>query len=284
MLFSIKERMNKFNSKFFIPIIVLGIFFSINKSIGELLFNPLRANIYESRLGAVFTDNQKKIRLDIGGNYDLYQNLTNPKFKWAIGSEFFTYTRLRSEGNFKFPVETTDFYFGVNTSNNITINEQNIQSRLRIAHISTHLSDGLLNNGFFEQQPIVYSREFLELHIATQLNFIRPYIGLTYVFSYLPRDVSVVIPQFGAEFDFNLLHNIEFTAAYDFKLNGYRDTPNSAINYNAMNMIILGVVVRTESNRGILLKLEKYFGNNYYGQFYKDCDNYLGFGFELLYH
>lgn len=255
-----------------------------SKSDDGLVFTPLSANIYESRLGAVFTNNDEKLRLDIGGNYDLYQNNSNPNFKWAFGAEFFTYTRLRSEGNFKFPVETTDFYFGVNLTSKFEIKEIPLDSRLRVAHISTHLSDGFSSNGVFFKEPFVYSREFFDIAIATRKWGFRPYFGSIFVFSYIPKDVNLIIPQMGVEYIKPIIGNLEVVVAYDFKIDGCKNTENNELTYKPMNMIVAGVIYRTEQNRGILLKLEKYFGKNYYGQFYKTCDNYFGIGFELLYH
>ena len=248
------------------------------------LFKPFIGNIYESRLGAIFTDNEEKLRLDIGGNYDIYTNATNPQFLWSIGGEFFTYTRLRNEGKFKFPVETTDFYFGLNVSAKIEFDNLPVESRLRIAHISTHLSDGYSNDGVFYQTPFVYSREFLDLAIAARFGDFRPYFGSIFVFSYIPKDVNLVIPQVGCELRTQIFGNFDFAIAYDLKNNGYESPKTQNTVYKAMNMIVGGIIFRTDDNRGIFFRLERYFGGNYYGQFYKECDNYFGFGFELIYH
>lgn len=249
-----------------------------------ILFKPLLGNIYESRMGAVINSGQNKLRLDIGGNYDLYQNPSNPNFQWAIGGEFFTYTRLRSEGNFKFPVETTDFYFGLNASSVISFQNLPIHTRLRVAHISTHLSDGYSSEGIFFQEPFVYSREFLDLAIASQIGDFRPYVGGIIIFSYLPKDVNLIIPQLGLEFKKNISGQFYFAIAYDLKINGYYDPNQNAKIFRAMNMIVGGILIQTDENRGLFFKMERYFGGNYYGQFYKECDNYFGFGFELMYH
>ncbi len=266
-------------------IVVFAATLNIRLSAGDgLLFKPLIGNIYESRLGGVVTNNQDKLRLDIGGNYDFYQNTTKPSFLWAIGGEFFTYTRLRSEGNFKFPVETTDFYFGINASSKFSIIDLPIESRLRIAHISTHLSDGYSSNSIFFQEPFVYSREFLDLTFASKFGDFRPYLGSIIVFSYIPKDVNLIIPQLGCEYRNHLFSQFDFALAYDLKINGYQDQNLQKRIYKAMNMIVGGIMIRTNENRSVFLKFERYFGANYYGQFYQQCDNYYGVGFELMYY
>lgn len=271
----------RFSAIFMLFIVILTI---DSKCADSLLFKPLAANIYESRIGAVFTDNDEKLRLDIGGNYDLYRSIPNSDFLWAIGTEFFTYTRLRSEGNFKFPVETTDFYFGVNFTSKFEIKQLPFQSRLRLAHISTHLSDGYSTNGVFIKEPFVYSREFFDIVVTLPKWGLRPYLGCILVFSYIPKDVNLIIPQLGVEYIRPIIGDLEVVVAYDLKIDGCNNSENNELTYKPMNMIVVGVIYRTEQNRGILLKIERYFGKNYYGQFYKTCDNYLGIGFELLYH
>ncbi len=274
-----------FNLRYSVLILLFFSLIQIDlKADDELIFKPLAGNIYESRLGAVFTDNDEKLRLDIGGNYDFYVNTNNSKFIWGLGAEFFTYTRLRSVGNFKFPVETTDFYFGINGTAKFEINNIPIESRLRIAHISTHLSDGYSKDGIFFKEPFVYSREFVDFCFSTRKWGFRPYLGGIYVFSYIPKDINTLIPQLGLEFSYQIINNLDFIIAYDFKIDGCKNLDNGEQTYQPMNMIVAGLIYRTNPNRGIFVKLERYFGKNYYGQFYKICDNYFGLGFELIYH
>ncbi len=249
---------------------------------GSLIFKPLVANIYESRLGTIFTNNDKKLRLDIGGNYDFYHSEYSDNSRYGFGAEFFTYTRLRSEGNFKFPVETTDFYFGVNYSYEKKIGNDKILGRFRVAHISTHLSDGFSSLGIFNQLPFVYSKEFLDLSTAYNLNYqnsitIKPYIGLIYIFSNLPKDLNLLVPSVGLELNKPINNWISIVLAYDFKLNGFGDVELG------MNNVVAGVRLSSAQNRGILIKAEAYSGEDYYGQFYKLYNQYIAFGFQLDY-
>ncbi len=274
-----------FESKFSALFLIIICFIKTDlKADDELIFKPLSANIYESRLGSVFTDNNDKLRLDIGGNYDFFSQKSDSNFQWALGAEFFTFTRLRSEGSFKFPVETTDFFFGINGSFRTAIEDFPLEGRFRIAHISTHLSDGYSNKGIFFKEPFVYSKEFFDFVISTNQWGFRPYIGGIFIFSYIPKDINLIVPQIGLEYFYQIFNNIEFKFAYDLKIDGYNNSDLDKVTYKAMNMIVAGIIYRTEKNRGIFFKIERYFGKNYYGQFYKDCDNYLGLGFELIYY
>ena len=75
------------------------------------LIKPFAANVYEARIGMVDYTTENHLRLDIGANLDLYQQKLKNNIQFGIGTEFFTYTQLRSESNFKFPVETIYYYF-----------------------------------------------------------------------------------------------------------------------------------------------------------------------------
>ncbi|HPD34016.1 MAG TPA: hypothetical protein PKV40_06720, partial [Candidatus Kapabacteria bacterium] len=100
------------------------------------LIKPFAANIYEARIGMVDYATENHLRLDIGANLDLYQQKLKNNIQFGFGTEFFTYTQLRSEDNFKFPVETIDYYFGGNFSFIYPIKNYGIEARLRVAHIS----------------------------------------------------------------------------------------------------------------------------------------------------
>ncbi len=64
------------------------------------------ANPLEARIGSFYQPNADRLRLDIGQTIDLNQFEIRSGWKAGIGADAFILTRLRSEGNFKFPVET----------------------------------------------------------------------------------------------------------------------------------------------------------------------------------
>ena len=108
----------------------------------DLNIQPFTANILEPKAGFLFSMDNNKLRLDISTSRDI--------IKWydddetiSIGADLFTFTRLRSTDNFKFPVETIDYLFGLNAGYKKQAEENREYGiRFRLSHISAHLVDG----------------------------------------------------------------------------------------------------------------------------------------------
>lgn len=260
-------------------IIASFIFTSISVWANNILtFKPLTANVFEPRIGSFYNLNDNNLRLDIGASFDLIKLNENSPSEMSIGADFFTYTRLRSENNFKFPVETSDYFFGLNFSSNFNLFEQQFQSRVRLAHISSHLVDGYSDKGVFVKLPFVYSREFFDITIAKYFiysddNYIRPYIGTKVVFSTQPDDVSLLQGQIG----FDLIHLIntftEISAGLNFA-NG-EDILNTSSQ--------IGLNFKFIKNVGLFLGYHYYNGNSMHGMFYKEKVHYSAIGFQIIY-
>lgn len=238
-------------------------------------FDPLRAGVFEQRVGAIYQTNVKKLRLDIGATTDLFHFDYDSLTTISVGSDFFTYTRLRSEVNFKFPVETSDYFFGGNISYAKKIDSQyNLYGRLRIAHISSHLVDGYTDNGVFIQDPFVYSREFAELLFAvTSDNGLRAYAGFTSVWNAIPRNSSRFIPQFGLEFTYNFTDWFALVSGFDARI----VSGSPAISVQA------GLQFLNKDKKGILLSIYNFDGRSMHGMFYNQKDAYGGLGFQILF-
>jgi len=238
-------------------------------------FDPLRAGIYEQRVGSSYQTNVKRLRLDIGATTDLFHYQYDSLTTFSLGSDFFTYTRLRSEENFKFPVETSDYFFGGNISYAKKIDSQyNLYGRLRIAHISSHLVDGYSDNGVFRETPFVYSREFFDFLMAvTTDNGIRAYAGFTGVWNSQPRDASRFIPQFGFEYTYNVTEWFAFVAGLDARV--VSSTPTFSVQ--------AGLQFLNKDKKGILLSWYNYEGQSMHGMFYRQKDAYGGLGFQILF-
>ncbi len=245
---------------------------------GILLFKPYTANVFEPRIGSVINLSQDNLRLDIGASFDLYRTDLIPDMKLSIGGDFFTYTRLRSEAGFKFPVETSDYYFGVNSALKFSALGQNFASRLRIAHISSHLVDGYSTDGVFFKKPFVYSREFCDLSVAylKDSSFLdyRIYAGGIYVFSTTPDNLNEFIPYVGVDLNKKIINNIELSGGMDIR-RGEADNTNISAQ--------LGLNFRFFSEFGIFIGYYKYFGSSIHGMFFNEKDNYDGIGFQIIY-
>ncbi|MCK5742416.1 MAG: DUF1207 domain-containing protein [Chlorobi bacterium] len=260
-------------------LVLVSVFLTVTNAYSEggLLFKPLTANVFEARVGSFYQFDDEKLRLDIGISHDLTKFQLPDGKVISIGADFFTYTRLRSEGRMKFPVETADYYFGVNASYKGTIADQKVSARFRAAHISSHLVDGYSSGGTFIQMPFIYSREFLDLTAAIDFELFRPYAGLTYIFSTQPDDVNVFVPQIGFDWDLELAGKFSFVGGYDFKLGGYNA-------YTGINSGQLGILYRFTPNAGIMLNGYLYDGKSMHGMFFSEDDSYTGFGFQVYFY
>lgn len=267
------------HSKFIFFLVVLFFLptFSI-RLFAATLFPSLIGNPLEARIGALYAPSTDKMRLDIGASYDLFEISTNQEHQINFGTDFMTYTRLRSEGKLKFPVETSDYFFGVNFSGEIRIAEDNLLSyRVRVAHISSHLVDGYTDPDYiFLQKPFIYSREFVDLVLAMNIDDFRVYAGLNSIFSSQPRDISHFIPQAGVEYKKTIEESLGFAAAYDIKLIG----TNSIL--RATNAAQVGVNYQLANKAGIFIGLYYYSGASLHGMFFDKTDNYLGLGFQVI--
>ncbi len=273
------------NMAYYFKIIVLYlVFVSITfasdsiKTKERLLFQPLFANPLESRVGTFYQFDINKLRLDIGASVDLIRTQISVNEELTFGSDFMNYTRLRHDGRLKFPVETADYYFGINSAYKLNYNDTPISLRLRIAHISSHVIDGLADSITLTKEPFVYSREFFDFVAAINLKNFRLYTGTTVIFSTLPKNILRFNPQLGFEYKYNLGNKYELIAGYDFKLVGYDAT------LFGQNSLQLGVLKLMSNNNGIFSGLYYYSGKSIHGMFYKDYDQYLGAGFQLYFY
>lgn len=253
-----------------------------------LLFRPLRANVLEPRVGAVFqvenfAEQSRTLRLDIGTSVDVVEipfDLVAKPAEVHVGADFFTYTRLRSEANFRFPVETSDYFFGVNSSFAWQYSQDvHLLARLRVAHISSHLVDGTPNF----TQTFVYSREFVDFVAAVQWKSLRFYAGGTALFHTIPDRFGVLTPQFGVDVDAPFARfgvgssstELRFCAGYDAKVPVVDE--RSVFTQSAQ----AGVRVGAQGKPGILLGLYWFQGLSMHGMYFQRRDAYIGAGFQI---
>jgi len=259
-------------------------YFSFAEDEGNLLFKPLTASTFEPRISMFYQTQPNKMRLDIGASFDMANLYESSKIKVNTGIDFFTYTRLRSEGKMKFPVETTDFFFGINFSGRILGDNISLTSRLRIAHISSHLSDGYSDYREFFKDAFVYSLEFIDLVLA--YNVISPqnaktrfYGGFNYTFSKIPAVLPTYTYQSGLDTDFSLSKRISLMSGIDFK---YFDVDDKQTNYS-INFEI-GPKINLSRNRSIFLYTNYYAGRSIHGLFFEEKVEYFAVGFKIIYY
>ena len=246
----------------------------------ELNIQTFTANLLEARNGFMFAFGEDRLRLDVGTSRDILQ-LNSCEKTISLGADLFTFTRLRSNDNFKFPVETIDFFFGINAGFKKHIGKREYGLRFRLSHLSAHLVDGSYDvhsrewvNG---RDPFTFSKEFIELFPYYRVSGIRIYIGLTYIFHVIPEIINKGIYQVG--FDYYILKfgngSITPFVAYDFKLNGFNNT------YFGNNIAKLGVKFGSPLSRGFSILLSYISGKSIHGELFDLTENYLNIGFNL---
>ena len=245
----------------------------------RLLFQPLVGNVFEPRVGAFYQTGEEKLRLDIGASIDLAEfDLVNDE-KMSIGADFFTYTRLRSVGRFKFPVETSDYFFGMNCAGTLKFLAENMMYRLRVSHISSHLVDGSASDGVFKaRKPFTYSREFVDLTLTHRIFMdLRVYYGGLFIFSSSPDVESVYQPQLGLDYKKDLSADFAIVAGSDLKVQDFSDPKLSSSSQ-------AGLMWKMKNGTGLLLSLYHYSGYSMHGMFYDQKDDYLGIGFQIYFY
>ena len=245
----------------------------------DLNIQPFTAHFLEPKAGFQYMFDIDKVRIDIGTSHDIIQ-WKNEFKSFSIGADFFTFTRARSEDNFKFPVETVDYLFGINGGYKYKTEKNEWGARLRFSHISAHIVDGYFNseseswlNG---QEPFVYSREFFELIGYCKVYGIRIYGGITYNIHVIPDKIKKGIFQAGFDYYAIQLKISVFTPfiAYDFKLTGIDE-------YTGNNIFSVGMKFGQPESRGFSILASYFSGKSVHGEFYDLNESYATIGINL---
>lgn len=247
----------------------------------DLNIQPFTANFLEPKAGFLVSTDNNKLRLDISTTRDIV--------KWfdadesiSIGADVFTFTRLRSTDDFKFPVETIDYLFGFNVGYKKLANDHEFGLRFRLSHISAHLVDGQYNAESKQwregRDPFVFSKEFIELFPYYRIMTIRAYAGFTYIFHVIPEEIKKFNLQLGFDYFATQIGTDYLTPfiAYDFKLSGTEK-------YAGNNIISAGVKFGKWDKRGLSLYYTYISGKSVHGEYFNVNENYsaIGFNFEL---
>ena len=244
-----------------------------------LNIRPFEANMLEPKAGFSFMAGESRLRLDISTSQDFYLKEKDNTF-FSFGGDLYTYTRLRSESEFHFPVEAIDYLFGFNAGYKILNQSDEYGLRLRLSHISAHFVDGKfdskIQNWSGGDHPRVYSREFIELFPYYRYNGLRTYIGLTYLFHVTPKNIGKDIYQLGFDYYMNWVNTGIFVPyiAYDFKL-------NKIDVYAGNNVITAGLKFGKTFGKGISIAYSYFSGRSIQGEYYDRLENYSAIGINL---
>lgn len=245
----------------------------------DLNVQPFTANILEPRLGFLFQLSQNELRLDIGNSIDIIR-FQDEEESYSFGADLFTYTLLRSEKDFHFPVDAVDYLFGFNASYKKVNGENQYGLRLRVSHISAHFVDGHFDNYKHQWRdnlnPRVYSREFVELMPFYSFGSFRVYSGFTFIFHVDPEYIGKDNYQLGFDYFATGLfsQNITPFAAYDFKIIHIN-------NYEVNHSLYLGIKFGKPFGKGFSTYFNFYSGKSIHGQYFDINKNYTAVGINL---
>ncbi|KAB2926297.1 MAG: DUF1207 domain-containing protein [Bacteroidetes bacterium] len=244
---------------------------------GPLVFRPLVANTFEPRVGLIWHANDNRLRLDIGNSIDLLQyRFDGGAPPLTFGADFFTYTLLRGEKNFHFPVDAVDYLFGLNASYRDTTAAGILSARLRLSHISAHFVDGHFDNTASQWKdglsPRIYSREFFDLTVAIEpADRYRIHVGALYLWHTDPTSIPAFGVSLGGDAHASVTPWLHPFAAYQFSAAGLRPRHEAQA----------GVKFGTWNGRGTELFLIHHTGNSIHGEYYDRREEYSGFGMNI---
>ncbi|OGU52801.1 MAG: hypothetical protein A2006_08085 [Ignavibacteria bacterium GWC2_35_8] len=245
----------------------------------DLNIQPFTANVIEAKAGFEFLLAKSEIRLNAGTSRDFYK-VSDENSTLSFGVDFFTYSLLRSESDFHFPVDAIDYLFGLNAGYKTKDEDKEYGFRLRVSHISAHFVDGhfdySINSWRNGRSPQVYSREFIEIFPFIKFGSLRFYSGFTYLFNVTPDNLGKEIYQAG--FDY-YMHNAGFGIfspfiAYDFKLSKIEK-------FFGNNSFMLGIKFGHYESKGFSIRFSYLSGKSIHGEYYNIREKYSSIGFNL---
>lgn len=242
----------------------------------EILVQPFTANTLKPKFGFEFKTNVNELSLNVGNSMDIFHYKVDENSKLSFGADMFTYTLLRSQNDFHFPVDAVDYLFGLNFG----YTRKNYGARLRLSHISAHLVDGHFDKEKNEwrdgREPKVYSREFFELISFYRFIDMRIYAGATYIYKTDPTNIGQDQYQLGFEYFANNLisSNLMPYIAYDFRI-------INIYGYTGNNSLEAGVKYGYSEGKGISIYFRYFSGYNIHGEYFDVKEDFTSFGFNL---
>ncbi len=245
----------------------------------DLNIQPFTANVIEPKAGFEFLIGRSELQLNVGISRDIYL-MTNENCSLSFGTDFFTYSRLRSERDFHFPVDAIDYLFGINAAYKMNKGTNEYGFRFRLSHISAHFVDGHFDHRTSSwrdgRTPQVYSREFVEIFPFYKIETLRLYAGFTYIFNVTPEYLGKEIYQAGFDYYLPDMGFAIFSpfVAYDFKL-GKIDK------FSGSNSLVAGLKFGNPDSRGFSIRFSYLSGKSIHGEYFDIAEKYSSIGFNL---
>ncbi|MFO7446311.1 MAG: DUF1207 domain-containing protein [Ignavibacteriaceae bacterium] len=244
----------------------------------KLNIQPFTANFLEPKAGFSYLLSKSELRLDIGTSSDVY-HYSKDGTTLSFGADLFTFTRLRGEKDFHFPVEAIDYLFGVNAGYKVLNQNDEYGFRFRLSHISAHFVDGQYDHSIDDWRngntPRVYSREFIEIFPYYRVDGLRVYAGLTYLFHVTPENIGKGIYQLGFDYYLTSVSGKFFPfIAYDFKLAEIEK-------FYGNNIVSAGIKFGNYKEKGVSLLFSYYSGKSVHGEYYDLNEDYFTVGLNV---
>ena len=251
------------------------------------LFEPLLADPMSPRIAVMTKLDKREVQLDIGAPVDIYQNHERD---FAVGVDFATWSLLRRGDDFKFPVDTIDYLFGINATRKQKICDSGsffdtATTKLRLSHISAHFEDGhtdqngaWLNPELTPQGkiPFTYSREFINLTTALTGPGRKIYLGYQYMFHTIPGKINPHQLQAGAEIG---LPANSYVAA-DFKLLPVWDSTKQKTDaFRGTWNLQAGMRLTSVGLEKVRVACNYFSGMSRQGMYLNKAENYTSLGF-----
>lgn len=250
---------------------------------------PLKANMQEARIGVQYFPDNANLKVDIGNSIDLLGfSWKKESVRLTFGIDFTAYALSTSFQGHRLQIDALDGFFGGNASLSKRFDKNSLQLRFRIIHHSAHMVDGhydLTKNEWMDNtNPIPFTRDFGELmlaHVVSSSNFVlRYYAGAAY--STLIRPGILKKWSFASGFELSsdkIIGNVfsqptNLFLAYQIDLRGLPT-------YSGSNNIVGGVKFGKWFEKGIILYLNYYSGNNYFSEYYYRKVERFGIGFFI---
>lgn len=247
----------------------------------DQIFVPTESSIFESKNGITKFTDKKNLRLDIGVSMDLI-GIKNKKITYSLGADFFTFSNLRSESGFKFPVDAIDYLFGLNLNFNKHISPvTEISGRFRISHISSHFEDGHIyerTDTIFT--PAVFSKEFIDMAAAVDLSIernmrIKIMPAVNVIFHSIPDNIPALSGQLGLQCRYFFGDIFSLYVSNDIYISGTES--ETRLSENLETGISFGEI----NSHSLKIFFTYYEGFDYKGQYYGKYLNNKGIGARI---
>ncbi len=245
---------------------------------GDLTVHPFTANQLEPKLGFVFKMDSNQLFLNIGNSIDIIRIKHNSEI-FSIGADLFTWTLLKKEDNFHFPVDAIDYMFGLNFGFKTAVHNYAFGARIRLSHISAHFVDGhfdkILQQWKDGMDPRIFSREFVEVLGFYSFYNLRIYVGGTYLYHVDPAGVGKASLQTGLEYFAK--DALSYDISPYISADGIMRTNDNRRNFTLNTGVKFGKI----EGRGLRIFYQYYNGYDINGEYFDVRREYSALGINL---